>query len=133
MSMRQFLEDAERENEKESGTDDTELKVMDTIADTTGLGAETMDTSDLEVGDSHPSVHKGDAQKEAIMAFRMLFEDFADQVQYQDEIQEESTSESEISPEGTQVADPSSHFSHVLPLEEREDAVAKKGATALSL
>ena len=37
MSMRQFLEDAERENEKESGTDDAELKVMDTAADTTDL------------------------------------------------------------------------------------------------
>ena len=76
-----------------------------------------MDASDLEVKDSHSSVHKGDAQKEAIMALRMLFEDFADQVQYQDEIQEESTSESEISPERTQVADPSSHFTHVLSVE----------------
>ena len=34
-----------------------------------------MDTSDPEVKDSHSSVHKGDAQKEAIMALRMLFED----------------------------------------------------------
>ena len=40
MSMRQFLEDAERENEKASGTDDAELKVMDTTADTTDVAAE---------------------------------------------------------------------------------------------
>ena len=101
MSMRQFLEDAERENEKESGTSGAELKVMDTTAATTDLATEKIDISDPDIQDSHSSVHKGDAQKEAIMALRMLFEDFADQVQYQDEIQEESASESELSPERT--------------------------------
>ena len=116
MSMRQFLEDAERENEKETGTCDAELKVMASTADTTDLATEKMDVSDPEINDSHSSVHKGDAQKEAIMALRMLFEDFADQVQYQDEIQEESASETEISPERSQAADPSIHLSHILPL-----------------
>ena len=98
---------------------------MDTTADTTDLATEKMDVSDPEIN--------GDAQK-AIMALRMLFEDFADQVQYQDEIQEESASESEISPERTPAADPSSHLSHVLPFEEREDVVfANKGGMVLFL
>ena len=60
------------------------------------------------------------------MALRMLFEDFADQAQYQDEIHEESTSESETSPERTQAVDPLAHISHVLPCEEREDVVFPK-------
>ena len=65
--MRQFLEDAEKESEKENGTCDSELNVKDTRADS----RESM---------SH-KVQKADAEdlkapnKEAIMALRMLFED----------------------------------------------------------
>ena len=46
---------------------------MGTTADTMDLAAEKRDVSDPEVKDSHTSVHKGDAQKEATMALRMLF------------------------------------------------------------
>ena len=102
MSMRQFLEDAEKENEKENeketGTRDTELEVTDSTAEVTDSTTKKTGACDPEVMDSSTPAHKVGAQKEAIMALRMLFED----VKYQDEVNEESTSESEGSPEGIQ-------------------------------
>ena len=106
---------------------------MGTTADATDVATEKMDTCDHEVKDSCSTAHKGDAQKETIRALRMLFEDFADQVQYQDEIQEESASESEPSRERTQVADSSSHCTHVLPFEERADVLQPRREPQLYL
>ena len=63
----------------------------------------------------------------------MLFEDFEDQVKYQDEITEESTSESEGSPEDIQAIDPLSHLSHILPHEEKEDTLIPRREPQLYL
>ena len=116
MSMRQFLEDAEKENEKETGAHDTELKVTDSTTEKT-----SEHDPELEVMDSSTSAQKVGAQREATMALRMLFEDFEDQIKYQDEVNEESSSESEGSPDGMQVTDPLAHLSHILPHPENED------------
>ena len=62
LSMRQLLEDANKESEKETGTCDSELDVKDTRADAEDLKA---------------------PNKEAIMALRILSEDFEDRIQYQ--------------------------------------------------
>ena len=81
--MRQFLEDAEKESEKGTGTCEPELNVKDTKA-------EAEDMEDLKASNN-----------EAIRALRMLFEDFEDRVQYQNEVQEESASEAEETPQET--------------------------------
>ena len=57
------------------------------------------------------------------MALRMLFEDCEDQVKYRDEVNEESSSESEGPPEEMQVADPLAHLSGILPHQEDEDTL----------
>ena len=56
-----------------------------------------MGAGDPEVVNPSTSTQGVGAQKEAIMALRRLFEDFEDQVKYQDEVHEESTSETEES------------------------------------
>ena len=61
LSMRQFIEDAEKENEKETAAHDTELEVMDSFTPAQKVGV----------------------QNEAIKALRMLFEEFEDQVKCQ--------------------------------------------------
>ena len=71
LSMRQFIEDAEKENEKERSAHIIELEAMD----------------------SSISAQKVGAQQEAIKALRMLFEDFEDHVKCQDEVNEERSSE----------------------------------------
>ena len=119
MFMRQFLEDAERENEKETGECDTELEVMDSVMEKTGA-------CNPEGMDSSTSTQKVGAQKEAIMALRMLFEDFEDQVKHQDEVNEESASESEGSPERMPPINPLAQLSHILPHEEKEDVLIPK-------
>ena len=82
---------------------------MDTTADTKDLAAEKMDVSDPEINVSHSSVYKGDAQKEAIMALRLLK---TLQTKCNTKMKSrKSAGESEISPERTQAADPSSHLS----------------------
>ena len=100
LSMRQFIEDAEKENEKEKGGHDTELEAMDSSA----------------------SAQKVGAQQEAIKALRMLFEDFEDQFKCQNEVKDESSSESEPS-EAMQGADPVTQLSSILPLQEDEDTL----------
>ena len=118
MSMRQFLEDAEKHSEKETGAHDTELEVTDSTTEKTGAY-----DPEPEVMDSSTSAQKVDAQREAITALRMLFEDFEDQVKYRDEVSEENSSESEGPPEEMQVADPLAHLSHILPHQEDEDTL----------
>ena len=68
LSMRQFREDAE----KERGSLNAELEVM----------------SPAE------AEQKKSAQQEAIKALRTLFEDFEDQIKWQNEVNEESSSDS---------------------------------------
>ena len=111
MSMRQFLEDAEQANEKERGAQDTELEVMDSGMDKTSA-------CDPEGVNLSTSTQKVDAEKEAIMALRMLFENFEEQVMHRDEVNEESASESEGSPEEVPEIDPLAQLSHVLPFED---------------
>ena len=59
--------------------------------------------------------------KEAMKALRMLFEDFEDRMQCQDEVQDESTSETEESPQETVVLAANS-----LPLDEEDDKLNLK-------
>ena len=68
---RQFIEDAEKESEKETGISVSELNVKDTGCQE---GSTTRD-------------------KEAIKALKLLFEDFEDRLQYQNEVLDESASE----------------------------------------
>ena len=85
LSMRQFIEDAEQENEKEKDSLDTELEAMD----------------------SSTLAQKTAAQQDAIKALRMLFEDFEAQIKCLNEVDEESSCESQEEPlEETQAADP---------------------------
>ena len=105
----QFIEDAEKENEKETGAHDTELEAMDSIP-LTHKESGAMETgaydAELEAVDAISSAQKVKAQKEAIKALRMLFEDFEDRVQCQNEVNEGSSSESEEPYEEKQAADP---------------------------
>ena len=77
LSMRQLIEDVEKENEKETGAHDTEVEVTDSTTKKTGAC-----DPEPEAMDSSTSAQKVGAQKEAIMALRMLFEDFEDQVKH---------------------------------------------------
>ena len=72
LSMRRFIEDAEKKREKETGVKDAELEAMDS---TMSMGEEG-------------------AQKEAIQALRMLFDNFEDQIKHQDEVDEGDSSDS---------------------------------------
>ena len=89
MSLRQFIEDAEKDSEKETGTGVSELNVKDTRSDSR----------------SHVSCQEGPKtpNKDVIKALRMLSEDFEDRIQYQDEVSDESASEEEESPQETVV------------------------------
>ena len=89
--MRQFLEDAERESEKEIGADGSELNVKGTRIDS----GEPVQCKGQKTDDENLKV----PNKEAIKALRMLLEDFEDRMQYQDEVLDESTSEAEESPQ----------------------------------
>ena len=124
--MRQFLEDAAQENEKEKGARDTAREVMDSAMDKTNA-------CDPEGMNLSISTQKVGAQKEAIMALRKLFEDFEEQVKHQGEVSEESASESEGSPEETPEIDPLAQLSHILPFEETEDALIPKREPQLYL
>ena len=101
MSMRQFLEDAEKDSKKETSTCDAELNVKNTDF-TRAHEAQTADDKLPEVPDK--------IDKEVIRAFRMLFEDFEDRIQYQEEVPEDSTSETEESSQ-----EPVVHTANVLP------------------
>ena len=76
--MRQFIEDAEKESEKEIGTGVSELNVKDTRCDSNDVSCQEGSTT---------------RDKEAIKALKMLFEDFGDRLQYQNEVFDESASE----------------------------------------
>ena len=100
--MRQFIEDAEKENEKEKGSLDTELEAMD----------------------SSISAQRTAAQQEAIKVLRVLFEDFEAQIKCQSEIDEETSCDSQEEPlEETQVADPLLNFASSLSPQEYEYAL----------
>ena len=101
LSMRQFMEDAEKENEKEKGSHDSEL----------------------EARDSSTPAQKTAAQQDAIKALRMLLDDFEAQVQYQNEIDEESSSVSQEVLEETQAADPLLNFASILTPQAYKDAL----------
>ena len=77
--MRQFIEDAEKDSEKETGTGVSELNVKDTRCD-------SKDDVSCQEGSTT-------RDKEAIKALKMLFEDFEDRLQYENEVLDESTSE----------------------------------------
>ena len=81
--MRQFIEDAEKDSEKETGTGVSELNVKDTRCDARCDGKN--DVSCQEGSTTR--------DKEAIKALKMLFEDFEDRLQYQNEVFDESASE----------------------------------------
>ena len=76
--MRQFIEDAEKESEKETGTGVSELNVKDTRCDSNDVSCQEGSTTQ---------------DKEAIKALKVLFEDFEDRLQYQNEVFDESASE----------------------------------------
>ena len=98
LSMRQFIEDAEK-----------------------GCGAHD---AELEVKDTQESEQKKIAQQEGIKALRMLFEDFEAQSKWQNEVDQESSSDSqEEIPVEDQVAEPLTSFSSILSLQEYEDAL----------
>ena len=76
MSMRQFLEDAEKENEKETGACDAELEVMDSTSKVkdkvTKSASEKTGEHDSEIMDSSTPAQKVGAQKETIMALNAV-------------------------------------------------------------
>ena len=111
LSMRQFIEDAEKENEKEKGSLDAELEAMD----------------------SSISAQKTAAQQEAIKGLRVLIEDFEAQIKRQSEIDARTSCDSQEEPLGeTQAADPLLNFASILSPQEYEDVLnLTKGATAL--
>ena len=111
MSMRQFLEDAEKGNEKETGVEDAEVEEMDSSA----------------------TVQKEDAQKEAIQALRILFEDFEEQIKHQTDVNDASSSESEEPHAKLQEVDFQAHVSSVLPLQEKDDVLFPKREPQLYL
>ena len=76
--MRQFIEDAEKESEKETGISVSELNVKDTGCDSNDVSCQEGSTT---------------RDKEAIKALKLLFEDFEDRLQYQNEVFDESASE----------------------------------------
>ena len=96
------MEDAEKDTEKETGTGVSELNVKDTRPDS---------------GD-HVSCQEGPktTNKDAVMALRMLYEDFEARIQHQDEVSDESTSEAEESPQETVV-----QSANILPHDEEDD------------
>ena len=79
--VRQFIEDAEKDSEKEADTGASELNVKDTRYACRGEASCQEDPRTLD--------------KEAIKALRMLFEDFEDQLQRQNDVSDESASEEE--------------------------------------
>ena len=84
------------------------LNVKDTRADSTESvprQGQKADVEDLKA-----------PNKEAIKALRMLCEEFEDRIQYQDEVQDESTSEVEESPQETVV-----YSANILPHDEEDD------------
>ena len=76
-----------KDSEKETGTGASELNVKDThnVKDTKSDCREEVPCQE------GPKT----LDKDAIKALRMLFEDFEDQLQYQNEVSDESTSEKE--------------------------------------
>ena len=76
--MRQFIEDAEKESEKETGISVSELNVKDTRCDSNDVSCQ------------EGSITR---DKEAIKVLKVLLEDFEDRLQYQNEVFDESTSE----------------------------------------
>ena len=76
--MRQFIEDAEKESEKETGTGVSELNVKDTRCDSNDASCREGSTT---------------RDKEAIKALKMFFESFEDRLQYQNDVFDESASE----------------------------------------
>ena len=120
LSMRQFLEDAEKESEKETGTYDSELNVKDSRGDMRESMSHKVQKTDVE----DPKA----LNKEEIMTLRMLFEDFEDRIQYQDEVQEESTSEAEESSQ-----EPVVHLANILPHEEEDDELIPRKEPQLYL
>ena len=119
--MRQFLEDAEKESVKETGTCGSELNVKDTKGDSEEVASNKMQNADDE--DSEV------LNKEAIMALRMLLEDFEDRVQYQDEEKEDNTSEEEESSH----QEPVIHLSNFLPHEGEDDEMIPRKEPQLYL
>ena len=85
--MRQFIEDAEKEGEGESDTSVSELNVKEIHGVKDIRSNRNRDVS----GREGPRI----ANKEAIKALRKLFEEFEEQLQYQHEISDDSTSEEE--------------------------------------
>ena len=83
--------------------------------------------------DSSAIVQKEGAQKEAIQALRMLFEDFEEQLKRQDEVNDASSSESEEPNAEIQEADFRARLSSVLPLHEEDDMLFPKKEPQLYL
>ena len=79
----------------------------------------------FEVKDTQEAEQKKTAQQDGIRALRMLFEDFEVQSKWQNEVDEESSSESqpEFSVED-QAAEPITSFANLLLLQEYEDALS---------
>ena len=107
LSVRQFIEDAEKECITHDDTHDAELEVKDT----TETGAEQRKLS----------------QQEAIKALRMLFEDFEAQIKWQNEVdddEENSGDSQEEFPIEDQAAEPLTSFASTLSPQEYEDALS---------
>ena len=76
--MRQFIEDAEKESEKETDTGVSALNVKDARCDSNDASCQEGSTT---------------RDKEAIKALKMLFENLEDRLQYQNDVFDESASE----------------------------------------
>ena len=83
--MRQFIEDAEKDSVKETGTGASELNVKDT--------RNAKDTKSDFRNDVSCQEGPRTLDKDAIKALRMLLDDFENQLQYQNEVLDDSASE----------------------------------------